>query len=96
MMVGVCRLELRLPENQSLKGKRMLVQSVTARLRQRFRVAAAEVEAQDRWQIAVIGVACVSNSESHARQVMEAVAAYVESSRLDAEVLDVSIEVLGA
>jgi uncharacterized protein YlxP (DUF503 family) len=96
MMISVCRLELRLPENQSLKGKRMLVQSVVARVQNRFRVAAAEIEAQDRWQIAVFGLAYVSNTEQHARQVMEAVVDYIESSRLDAEVLDASIEVLSA
>jgi uncharacterized protein len=94
MIVGACRLELRLPENQSLKGKRQVVKSVIARVQRQFGVAAAEVEAHDRWQVAVLGFACVSNSGQHARSVLDNVVAYVEASRLDAELQDVEIELL--
>src|SRR5439155_21899424 len=94
MVVGVCQVELRLPENQSLKGKRQVVKSVIARVQRQFGVAVAEVDALDRWQIAVIGVACVSSSGQHARAVLDNVVAYVEGSRLDAELHDVEIELL--
>ena len=43
MHVGVCRVSLRLPENQSLKGKRRVAQSITSRVRSKFNVAIAEV-----------------------------------------------------
>ncbi|HZU76196.1 MAG TPA: DUF503 domain-containing protein, partial [Dehalococcoidia bacterium] len=70
-------LRLRLPENQSLKGKRGVIKSLIARLQNRYNVAAAEVGENDRWQAAEIGVACVSNSAPHARQVLENVVAFV-------------------
>ncbi len=94
MMVGVCRVALRLPENQSLKGKRQVIRSLIARVQQQFGAAIAEVEAQDRWQVAVLGAAYVSASAQHARQVIEHVVEYIEASRLDAEVTEVEIDVL--
>ncbi len=83
-----------MPANQSLKDKRQVVKSVIARVQRQFGVAIAEVEAQDRWQIAVLGIACVSNSGHHAQDVLQNVVAYIESSRLDAEVTDVEVELL--
>jgi len=55
VIVGVARFRLRLPENSSLKGKRGVVKSLCARIQGEFRVAAAEVDEQDVWQIAEIG-----------------------------------------
>ncbi len=96
MTVGMLLLRLRLPENQSLKGKRGVIKSLIARLQNRYNVAAAEVGENDRWQAAEIGVACVSNSAPHARQVLENVVAFVERERLDAEVVDYEIELIHA
>jgi len=96
MMVGVCHLTLRLPENASLKGKRQVVKSLTARVRNRYNVSIAEVDSQDSWQIASLGISCVSNSHSHAQEVMTKVIGFVRSSRLDAEVIDWQVELLQA
>lgn len=94
MIVGACRIELRLAENHSLKGKRRVVQSLCARLRQQFGVAAAEVEDQDAWQRVVIGLSCVSNQSNHARQILEKAVQYIEEERLDAELSDYQIELV--
>lgn len=93
MNVGVCRVTLRLPENGSLKGKRQLVRSLTTRLRNKFNVAVAEVDNNDRWQIATIGVTCVSNDGRHAREMLDRVVSFIRHTRLDAELLDSEIEV---
>lgn len=93
MTVGVCRITLRLPENGSLKGKRQLARSLTSRLRNKFNVAVAEVDNQERWQIATIGVTCVSNDARHARQVLDRVVSFIQHLRLDAELLESEIEV---
>jgi len=94
MIVGVVELELRLPENQSLKGKRQVVKSVIARVQRQFGVAIAEVDALDRWQIAVLGVACVSNSAQHAESILTRVVAYIEDARLDADVVELTREIV--
>ncbi len=94
MVIGVCRIRLRLPENQSLKGKRAVLKSLLARLQNKFKVSAAEVGDNDSWQLATIGVACVSNDERHANQVLAAVVDFVRKERLDAEILDVETEII--
>lgn len=96
MTVGVCRVTLRLPENGSLKGKRQLVRSITTRLRTRFNVAVAEVDDNDRWQIATIGVSCVSNDARHAHEMLSRVVSFIQQSRLDAELLDYEVDVTQA
>ncbi len=93
MIVGVCRVSLRLPENGSLKGKRQVVRSLITRLRNKFNVAVAEVADNDRWQIATIGVTCVSNDARHAQEMLDRVVSYIERSRLDAELIESEIEV---
>ena len=96
MTVGVLLLRLRMPENQSLKEKRGVVKSLLARLQNRYNVAAAEVGENDRWQAAEIGVACVSNSAAHANEILSKVVGFVESERLDLEVVDYEIEIVHA
>jgi uncharacterized protein YlxP (DUF503 family) len=94
LVVGVCRVTLRLPENHSLKGKRQVLKSLISRLHNRFNVAAAEIDDQDSWQIASLGVSCVSTDDRHADQIMASVIAFIRHERLDAEVLDVETEVI--
>lgn len=96
MIVGVARFRLRLPENHSLKGKRGVVKSLCARIQGEFRIAAAEVGEHDLWQIAEIAVACISNDRRHADAVLDRVYHYVESARLDIELLDVETELIDA
>ncbi|MCC7105110.1 MAG: DUF503 domain-containing protein [Chloroflexi bacterium] len=93
MIVGTARLVLRLPENGSLKGKRQVVRSLTARLHREFNIAVAEVEDNDVWQTAVLGVACVTNDGRHADQILSRVVRFVEQSRLDAEVVDCQLDI---
>lgn len=93
MFVGACRITLRLPENASLKGKRQVVLSLSRRLRNKFNIAVAEVGDTERWQIAELGITCVSNEEGHARAQLGSIVRYVEGARLDAEVLGSEIEV---
>lgn len=71
MVVGVCTVELWIPESQSLKDKRQVLHSLKDRLRGKFNLSVAEVDGQDLWQKAVLGMACVANDGSHIEQVLE-------------------------
>ena len=71
MVVGVCTFELWIPESQSLKDKRQVLHSLKDRLRGKFNLSVAEVDGQDLWQKAVLGMACVANDGSHVEQVLE-------------------------
>ncbi len=94
MAVGLCRVSLRLPENHSLKGKRQVLKSLVAKIHNRFNVSAAEIGDHDSWQMATIGVSCVSTDERHADQVLASVIAFIRSERLDAEMVDVETEIV--
>src|ERR687883_1819828 len=94
MHVGVARIELHLAENSSLKGKRMVVKSVAQRVRNRFNVAVAEVDTQDAWHVATLGIACISDDPRHTNEVLSKVIDFIESERLDAEVGAVDMEVI--
>jgi uncharacterized protein len=67
---------------------------VTQRIRNKFGAAVAEVGDNEAWQIATIGVSCVSNEASHCEQVLREIVAYVEESRLDSELVDVDTDVI--
>jgi uncharacterized protein len=64
MVVGVLTLEVHYPYARSLKDKRHALKSFKDRVRSRFNVSLAEVEFQDKWQRARIGVAAVNASRT--------------------------------
>lgn len=71
MIVGCCTVELFISESRSLKDKRQVLLSLKDRLRGKFNLSVAEVDGQDLWQKAVLGMACVANEGSHVNQVLE-------------------------
>jgi uncharacterized protein YlxP (DUF503 family) len=85
--VGILRFSLRIPESASLKDKRQVVRSLSQRIRNKFQAAVAEVDDNEAWQLATIGVACVANSARHCDEVLNEIVAYVEASRPDAELV---------
>jgi len=92
MIVGVLTLTLRLPGNSSLKGKRRVIKSISARLRQEYNISVAEVDALDQWQEAVLGIASVSSSAAYCHGLLERAVQWVETNRPDVEILDYHIE----
>jgi len=94
MNVGVCKISLRLPENQSLKGKRRVLKSITTRVGNQFNVSVAEVDDQDLWQLATLGICCVSNNKRYTNEVLSKVVNFIAGSRFDVEILNYEIEIL--
>ena len=94
MNVGICKVKLRLPENLSLKGKRQVVKSLTARIKNKFNVSVAEVEDNDLWQLATIGICFVSNDKRFTNEVLSKAVELVANSQGDFEMLDYEIEIL--
>lgn len=71
MHIGLLHVRLHIPEARSLKDKRQVVRSILDRARSRYQVSAAEVGENDVLRIAELGFAAVSNSSSHARDVVD-------------------------
>jgi len=96
MNIGTCKVRFRLPENDSLKGKRQTLRSITERVKNRFNVSIAEVDDHELWQVFTLGIACVSTSAQHANEIISKVVDFIEKSRFDVEMLDYHIEIISA
>jgi uncharacterized protein YlxP (DUF503 family) len=73
------QLELHIPTSRSLKEKRAVLRPIVEGLRHRFQISVAEVDYQDKWQRALIGMAMVSDSYSHVVEVIDNVERWVWS-----------------
>ncbi len=91
--VGLLTVDLQIPASRSLKNKRKVVSSITAKLRQRFNVAVAEVDFQDKWQRCRIGVSAISNDGQVVENQLRKVLDMIEGTGL-AVVLDSEFEIL--
>jgi uncharacterized protein YlxP (DUF503 family) len=59
LIVGIALIELHIPGSSSLKAKRSVLNRIKERVKNRFNASVAEVDYQDLWQRAAIGVAVV-------------------------------------
>ena len=94
MNIGVCKIRLRFPENLSLKGKRQVLKSIIARINSKFNVCVAEIDDHDLWQLATIGICCLSNNKRHANEILSKVVNFMVNSHFDVEILDYEIEII--
>lgn len=93
MPIGVLTLEIQIPYSHSLKEKRAVLLKVRDRLRARFNVAVAELDHQDVWQRATLGVVSISDSQKYLEGMFQLVLAEVERTLGD-DVSEHNIEYL--
>ena len=93
MPVGLLTLEIHMPEAHSLKDKRQVLRSLKDRLRGRFNVAVAELEHQDVWQRATIGVVTLADQPGFVQHALEEVLRDSEN-QLGRDLVDHQIELL--
>jgi len=93
MIVGICTIELYLPDNGSLKDKRQVLKSLKDRLKRRFNVSIAEVDDQDLWQKTVVGVACVGNRKDYVNEVLDKVIGAIRGTPR-VEIIDYRLEMM--
>jgi uncharacterized protein YlxP (DUF503 family) len=70
------------------------LKSITTRVRSQFNVSVAEVDDHDLWQLATIGICCVSNNKRYTNQVLSKVVDFITAGRFDVEILNYEIEIL--
>lgn len=92
MFIGVCTIELHVPDSGSLKTKRQSLRSLKDRIRNKFNVSVAEVDNNDLWQKASLAVAAVSNDKSHLNQTLDHVINMVQAVP-ELSLLDYQIEI---
>ena len=94
MNVGICKVRLRLPDSLSLKDKRGVVKSISARVKNKFNVSVAEVDDHDLWQLATLGICCISNDKRYTNEVLSRVVNFISDGRFEIEILDYGIEII--
>ena len=91
MVVGVLKLNLVIPENHSLKGKRGVLKRIEARVSNQFNISVAECGDQDLWQSAILGFGVVGSSQPVVQATLQKVVDFVDEMGL-AELGDSQVE----
>jgi len=82
MVIGVLQLEVHVPTAQSLKDKRSVIKSLKDQLRGRFNVAVAELDSNETWQRATIGVSALGEQRAYVEGLLAEVTEWLRSTRL--------------
>lgn len=93
MFVAVCTITLRAEWVSSLKEKRMVIKSIIEKTKHKFNASVAEVDTNDNHRILTIGFACISNSHSHADEMIDHIIDFIEGST-DAVITEIDREIL--
>ena len=87
MKILALTFRLYAPWVHSLKEKRMIVKSLLAKLQNRFRVSAAEIDEQDAHQFIVIGAAAIVSHNALADSLMREITIFIEENT-EAEIIE--------
>jgi uncharacterized protein YlxP (DUF503 family) len=79
MNVGLCIVEIHLSATHSLKEKRRVLRRLKDRLRSRFNVSVAEIDHQDLWQRATLGIVAISQARDPLESCFNQMRGLVES-----------------
>jgi uncharacterized protein YlxP (DUF503 family) len=86
MVIGLLCLEIFLPYSRSLKDKRKVLNTIRDRVHGRFNAAFAELEFQDKWQRARLGIVTLNRQKGFVDQVLQKILRDVEEN-LDGEIV---------
>jgi uncharacterized protein YlxP (DUF503 family) len=93
MNTGICMIKLHLPGSRSLKSKRRELKSIISRLRSQYNVSVAEVGDYDLWQMAMLGIDCVSNHDQHVDEVLSKVMNFIAYNYPEVEIVEHETEI---
>ncbi len=93
MVVGICRVELRIPQTHSLKAKRQVLRKIKDRVKNKFNVSIAEVGENDKWQSSLLGLALVGNDRRQINSALDVVINFIENLNA-AEIINSELEIL--
>ena len=91
--VGLCIIQIHLPGVASLKEKRQVLRSLKDRLRDHYNVSIAEIDHQDLWQRATLGIVGIASARVPLEQTLASIQREVES-RIAGEVVSCDVEFL--
>lgn len=83
-----------LPLCSSLKEKRKIIQSVTARVRKRFNISIAEVAHHELWQRSKLGFSAVTGNNSDLEIFIESIKQTLDLHINELEILEFKYEII--
>ena len=92
--IGVAHITIYLDDSFSLKDKRQVVRSITARVRNQFNAGIAEVADLDDLRVATLGVVCISNQAAHATEMLTTIIDFIERNLEDGAVGEIETELI--
>lgn len=93
MKIYILKIDLRATWVHSLKEKRMIVKSITSKLKNKFNISVAEAENQDVHQIITIGIVGISLDQGSCYRNKENIINFIETNT-DAEIISIKEDVL--
>lgn len=93
MTIGLLTVELSIDGAFSLKDKRMVVSRIRDRVGRKFNAAIAEIDDNDVWNQACLGIVVISNEQVHANRMLSKIVEFIQGAR-DCELEDFSMEFL--
>lgn len=94
MSLGLLTLHIQLPGCSSLKEKRSRLKPLITRLHKEFNISVAELDFQDTWQDALLGIALVSNHHTHTQRSLQVIPEWIENHWPDVVIVNETIELL--
>jgi len=92
MVVGTLKIEFRLFDNRSLKGKRKVVRSMVDKVKAKFNVSVAEVGSNDKWQKIELGISAIGNDRRHIDSSLNHILEFLDSLHL-AQIVNTEMDI---
>lgn len=93
MVVGVCQVDLRIPGNASLKGKRKVLRKIIDRVKNRYNISISEIGDNDLWQRSQLGLSVVGNDSRHINSSLDKIINFIDGMNV-AEIVHSEIEII--
>ena len=77
--IAVLLVNIYIPSAQSLKDKRMVLKSLKDRVRGKFNVSIAELDREDKWQMATCGMTMIGNDQRYLDSCLQNILSYIDS-----------------
>lgn len=97
MIIAAIKVALHFDQSRSLKQKRSLLKSIIEKLKHRFNASVSEIEDQNLWQKATVGITYVALTEFQAEKNAVLIRNFIEStnkaliSRYEHEILKIDV-----
>ena len=92
MFIGVLHVQLYIPASGSLKSKRQVIKRLKDRIRANFNVSISETGENEKWQKAVLGIACIGGDKKYINGILSRVGDLI-NAYTSAELLDMKMEI---